>query len=84
MHDRDALVHDRDIVAAIMACDVTGVAAAFDRYAQGLYAYCLSRLTEPAAAADAVQDTFVIASSKVSGLSQARPAAGVAVRRGPQ
>ena len=46
------------------------VAAAFDRYAQGLYAYCLSRLIEPAEAADAVQDTFIVASSKASGLSQ--------------
>jgi RNA polymerase sigma factor (sigma-70 family) len=66
----DALVHDRDIVAAIAARDATGVAAAFDRYAPGLYAYCLSRLGEPAEAADAVQDTFIVASAKVSELSQ--------------
>jgi RNA polymerase sigma factor (sigma-70 family) len=70
VQDHDALVHDRDIVAAIAARDATGVATAFDRYAPGLYAYCLSRLGEPAVAADAVQDTFIVASAKVSELSQ--------------
>jgi RNA polymerase sigma factor (sigma-70 family) len=67
---REALVHDRDIVAAIAAGDITGVAAAFDRYAPGLYAYCLARLTEPTEAADAVQDSFIVASSKAWELSQ--------------
>jgi DNA-directed RNA polymerase specialized sigma24 family protein len=59
--DREPSVRDRDIVAAIAEGDDLGVAAAFGRYAQGLYAYCRSQLTEPAAAASAVQDTFVVA-----------------------
>ena len=62
--------HDREIVAMIVEDGASGLAAAFDQYAQGLYVYCRSRLTEPADVADAVQDTFIIASSKVSGLTQ--------------
>jgi hypothetical protein len=42
---------DREIVAAIVAGDPDGLAAAYDRYAPGLYAYCQSLLTEPADAA---------------------------------
>jgi len=61
-------VPDRDIVAAIIAGDPAGLSAAYDSYAPGLYGYCRSWLGEPADAADAVQDTFVIAAIKVSGL----------------
>jgi RNA polymerase sigma factor (sigma-70 family) len=61
-------VSDRDIVAAIIAGDPAGLSAAYDSYAAGLYGYCRSLLGEPADAADAVQDTFVIAAVKVSGL----------------
>jgi len=59
---------DREIVAAIVAGDPGGLAAAYDRYAPSLYAYCQSLLTEPADAADAVQDTFIIATAKLSAL----------------
>ncbi len=59
---------DREIVAAIVAGDPAGLASAYDRYAPGLYTYCQSLLTEPADAADAVQDTFIIAAAKVSAL----------------
>jgi RNA polymerase sigma factor (sigma-70 family) len=41
---------------------------AYDRYAVPLYSYCRSLLTEPADAADAVQDTFLIATVKAGGL----------------
>ena len=61
-------VPDRDIVAAIVAGDPAGLCAAYDRYAAGLFGYCRSLLGEPADAADAVQDTFVIAAAKVRGL----------------
>jgi len=44
------------------------IAALFDRYAQQLYGYCRSRLSEPAAT-EAVQDTFIIAAAKISRLS---------------
>jgi RNA polymerase sigma factor (sigma-70 family) len=61
-------VEDRDIVAAIVAGNPAGLAQAYDRYAAPLFTYCRTLLRESADAADAVQDTFVIASAKVSGL----------------
>ena len=61
-------MHDRDIVAAIVAGDPAGLAAAYDSYAQPLHAYCRTLLAEPADAADAVQDTFVIAAAKLEQL----------------
>jgi RNA polymerase sigma factor (sigma-70 family) len=63
-------MYDREIVAAIVEGDPAGLAAAYDQYARGLHAYCRSMLSEPADAADAVQDTFVITSSKVGGLRE--------------
>ena len=61
-------MRDREIVAAIVAGDPAGLAAAYDSYATVLHAYCRSMLAEPADAADAVQDTFVIAAAKLGGL----------------
>ena len=61
-------MRDRDIVAAIVAGDPAGLAAAYDRYAASLFSYCQALLTEPADAADAVQDTFVIAVGKLPAL----------------
>ena len=56
------------MVAAVVAGDADGIGEAYDRYAASLYAYCHSMLPGPEAAADAVQDTFVIAVSKLDGL----------------
>ena len=56
------------MVAGIVAGDPAGIAAAYDHYALPLYAYCRSLLNEPTDAADAVQDTFVVAASKLAGL----------------
>jgi RNA polymerase sigma factor (sigma-70 family) len=61
-------MQDRDVVAAIVAGDPAGLAAAYDAYAASLHAYCRTLLGQPADAADAVQDTFVIATAKVGGL----------------
>jgi DNA-directed RNA polymerase specialized sigma24 family protein len=61
-------MQDRDVVAAVVAGDADGIGEAYDRYAASLYAYCHSMLPGPEAAADAVQDTFVIAVSKLDGL----------------
>ena len=61
-------VQDGEIVAAIVAGDPAGLAAAYDNYAPGLYAYCRTLLSEPADAADAVQDTYVVAAAKLDGL----------------
>ncbi len=69
-------MRDNQIVVAIAARDLSGVAEAYDKYAPGLYGYCRSLLREPADAADAVQDTFVIAAAKVAELrdpSRLRP-----------
>jgi len=64
-------MRDSEVVAAIVAGDPDGLADAYDRYAAPLYTYCRSLLREPADAADAVQDTFVIAASKLAGLRDA-------------
>jgi RNA polymerase sigma factor (sigma-70 family) len=61
-------MQDREVVAAIVAGDPDGIAAAYDTYAMPLYSYCRSLLREPADAADAVQDTFLIATAKLGGL----------------
>jgi RNA polymerase sigma factor (sigma-70 family) len=51
-----------------MAGEPAGLATAYDRYAPALYAYCRSLLADPAEAAGAVQDTFIIAAAKAGGL----------------
>ena len=61
-------MRDREIVAAVVAGDPAGLAAAYDSYAAVLHGYCRSLLAEPADAADAVQDTFVIAAAKLGDL----------------
>jgi RNA polymerase sigma factor (sigma-70 family) len=58
-------VADGDIAASIARGDPAGLAAAYDRYAAGLYGYCHSLLIHPADAADTVHDTFVIAWTKI-------------------
>jgi RNA polymerase sigma factor (sigma-70 family) len=63
MHMRDS-----ELVASIVAGDPSGLAAAYDRYAEPLHKYCRSMLSDPADAADAVQDTFVIAASRLAEL----------------
>jgi hypothetical protein len=57
---------DPEVVAAIAAGELDGLAAALDKYAGSLYEYCYSMA--PEVAADAVQDTFIIAWSKLGGL----------------
>src|SRR6201985_1447595 len=57
-------MRDREVVAAIVAGDPAGLAEAYDRYATPLYSFCRTMLREPADAAGAVQDTFVIAAAR--------------------
>ena len=59
---------DSQIVAAIVAGDPDSLAAAYDRYAAPLYAFCQSLLNDQAGAADVVQDTFIIASARLDSL----------------
>ena len=61
-------MRDREVAAAIVAGDPAGLAEAYDRYADPLYNFCRAILHEPADAADAVHDTFVIAACRLSGL----------------
>ncbi|HEU5356186.1 MAG TPA: sigma-70 family RNA polymerase sigma factor [Actinocrinis sp.] len=61
-------MQDRDLVAAIVAGDPAGLAAVYDRYASALYTYCRSMLRDSEDAADALQDTFVVAAQKLDGL----------------
>ena len=61
-------MRDTEVVASIVAGDPDGLATAYDRYAAPLFKYCRTLLSDPADAADAVQDTFVIAASRVDGL----------------
>jgi RNA polymerase sigma factor (sigma-70 family) len=61
-------MEDPEVVAAIVAGDPAGLAEAYDKYAVPLYAYCRSMLREPADAADAVQDTFLVATAKLHSL----------------
>jgi len=61
-------MRDTEVVASIVAGDPNGLAMAYDRYAAPLFKYCRTLLSDPADAADAVQDTFVIAASRLDGL----------------
>ena len=61
-------MRDSEVVASIVAGDPDGLATAYDRYAAPLFRYCRTLLSDPADAADAVQDTFVIAASRLDGL----------------
>jgi RNA polymerase sigma factor (sigma-70 family) len=61
-------VQAREIVAAIAAGDPAGLAAAYDDYAPALYGYCRTLLSEPADAADAVLDTYLVAAVRLDGL----------------
>jgi hypothetical protein len=57
---------DPEVAAAIAAGELDGLAAALDKYAASLYEYCYAMA--PEVAADAVQDTFILAWSKLDGL----------------
>jgi RNA polymerase sigma factor (sigma-70 family) len=63
-------MHDSEVVASIAAGDPRGLAVAYDRYADPLYKYCRTLLRDPNDAADAVQDAFVIAASRLDGLRE--------------
>jgi RNA polymerase sigma factor (sigma-70 family) len=52
---------DREMVAAIAAGDPAGIAKMYDTYAPAVYGYCRWVLRDAADAAEALQDTFVIA-----------------------
>jgi RNA polymerase sigma factor (sigma-70 family) len=57
-------MHDSEVAAPIGSDRSGGLTEAYDRYADPLYKYCLAFLGDPAQAADAVRDTFVIAAAR--------------------
>ena len=59
---------DGEIVGGIVAGEPAALIAAYDRYAEPLYAYCQSQLHDPVVAADAVKATFIIAAAKLGRL----------------
>jgi RNA polymerase sigma factor (sigma-70 family) len=61
-------MRDSEVVASIVAGDPHGLAMAYDRYADSLFKYCRTLLSDPADAADAAADTFVIAATRLDGL----------------
>jgi RNA polymerase sigma factor (sigma-70 family) len=63
-------MHDSEVIASIAGDRSGGLTEAYDRYADPLYKYCLAFLGEPAEAADAVQDTFVIAAARLVDLRE--------------
>ena len=78
-------MRDGEMVAAIVSGDPAALAATYDHYAPALYGYCRSLLSDPAEAADAVQDTFVAVWQKPRGFRGDGDVAawlwGIAIRR---
>jgi RNA polymerase sigma factor (sigma-70 family) len=54
---------DREVVAAIAAGDPAGIGVAYDRYAAGLYGYCHWMLHPGWDVAEALRETFVVATT---------------------
>jgi RNA polymerase sigma factor (sigma-70 family) len=63
-------MQDSEIVTATAAGEPDGLAAAYDRYAAPLLAFCCALLGERADAVDAVQDTFLVAAAQLEGLTE--------------
>jgi RNA polymerase sigma factor (sigma-70 family) len=63
-------MEDSEVVGSIVAGDPHGLDDAFDRHADPLYKYCRTLLRDPSDAADAVQDAFVIAASRLDRLRE--------------
>jgi RNA polymerase sigma factor (sigma-70 family) len=64
-------VEDRAIVQALRDRDRAGLAAAYDRYAQRLFDYCVGLLHDQHTAADAVHDTLLVAADRAQQLRDA-------------
>ncbi|MFA7267322.1 MAG: sigma-70 family RNA polymerase sigma factor, partial [Candidatus Nanopelagicales bacterium] len=67
---------DTDLAARIAAGDQEAFAALYDRYSDRIYSYCVSVCRNPEHAADAMQDTFLLAFARIGQLrdqSKLRP-----------
>jgi RNA polymerase sigma factor (sigma-70 family) len=58
-------MRDSELAASIVNGDPEAIAEAYDKYADLLWSYCRSLLSDSADASDAVLDTFVIAASRL-------------------
>lgn len=61
---------DRALVAALVSGDPRGLEGAYRTYSDRLYTYCRGLLRDADAAADAVHDTFVLASQRAGQLRE--------------
>jgi DNA-directed RNA polymerase specialized sigma24 family protein len=61
-------MRDAEVVVTIVAGDLSGLAEAYDRYADRLHSYCWFMLGDPADAADAVTDAFLTADARLGRL----------------
>ena len=68
MNNTLASADDADLVRRALDGDRSAVAEIYDRYADHIYSFCRSRLRNDADAADATQDTFVRASTRLDQL----------------
>jgi RNA polymerase sigma factor (sigma-70 family) len=60
---------DTELVSGVLAGDREAFAAVYDRYADRLHDFCWSVLRDRDEAADAVQDTFVLAAQRLAQLN---------------
>jgi len=60
---------DTELVTGVLAGDRDAFAAVYDRYADRLHDFCWSVLRDREEAADAVQDTFVLAAQRLAQLN---------------
>lgn len=63
-----AAAPDEDLVTRLVDGDQHALAAVYDRYADRIHDFCLRMLHDPADAADATHDTFLIAARRVGTL----------------
>ncbi len=68
MKNLTAGVEDSELVQLALGGDQSALAEIYDRYADHIYSFCRSRLRNDADAADAMQDTFIRASTRLSQL----------------
>jgi RNA polymerase sigma factor (sigma-70 family) len=61
---------DRKVLAAIKAGDPAGITMAYDIYAASLYGYCHWMVHDSAAAAQSLQDAFVVAAATLRNLPE--------------
>lgn len=64
----DPRTTDSELVLAVLAGEAAAFAEIYDRYADRLYGFCVSMLRNGDDAADAVQDTFVLAAQRLAQL----------------